>query len=131
MVWLDAMLTPAVVRRLVADLPHVEDKSTDASLAFEVAGRGFAWSWKERLDPKTPRVPNLAVLAVRVPAEFRAVIRDAHPDRYEADAHYANFPALLVRLDRIDEAELQAMLEAAWRCVAPRGLVTSAGSRSA
>jgi len=28
--------------------------------------KGYAWVWMERVTPKTPRVPNPAVLAVRV-----------------------------------------------------------------
>jgi hypothetical protein len=37
--------------------------------------------------------------------------------------HYRGFPAVLVRLDKISEKELRALLTAAWRCQAPRALV--------
>jgi hypothetical protein len=37
--------------------------------------------------------------------------------------HYRGFPAVLVRLDKIPEKELRALLTAAWRCQAPRALV--------
>lgn len=118
------MLAPSTVRRLAAALPHVDDKSTDARLAFEVAGKGFAWSWNERVGPKKPRVPNLNVLAVRVPAEFKDIILEADPGRYQHDPHYDGFPAVLIKLDSIGEAELAAMLANAWRCMAPKTLLT-------
>jgi hypothetical protein len=43
------------VRRLALALPEVRDASEGARLAFEIEGRGFAWTWLERVDPKRPR----------------------------------------------------------------------------
>jgi hypothetical protein len=52
------------VRRIALALPDVtEDQDT---LGFAVRGKGFAWSWKERVVPKKARVERRDVLAVRL-----------------------------------------------------------------
>lgn len=54
---------------------------------------GFAWSWKERIDPKKVTEP-----------------------------HYNGFPAVLARLARVDVDELRELLTDAWLCQAPAAL---------
>lgn len=116
------MATPEDVRRLALALPEVVDCS-GKGLSFEVAGKGFAWSWNERIEPKKPRVPRLDVLAVRVDPEAKQAILDSDPDLFETDPHYDGFPAVLVRLSRADEATLKSFLVGAWAQRAPKKLL--------
>jgi len=104
-------MEPRDARCIAATLPGVEDASSDRALNFVKGGKAFAWSWMERAHPKTPRVPNLAVLAVRVRPEFKDILLDAHPDRFVDDPHYRGYPAVLLRLDVVDEDGLRALLE--------------------
>ena len=92
------------------------------SLVFSVAGKGFAWSWMERVHPKTPRQPRLDVLAVRCVREEKDTLLEAKPELYVLDDHYNGFPAILVRLPAIGVEELEALIVEGWRCQAPRGL---------
>jgi hypothetical protein len=117
------MVSVQTVRRIAASLPQTEDLSTSSALRFEVCGKGFAWSWHERVDPKRSRRPRLDVLAVRCPPEEKDAILSSDPEKFFTEDHYRGFPAVLVRLDRIAEMELGALLTAAWRCQAPRALV--------
>ncbi len=103
----------ARVRALALALPDAEDACEPASLAFTVAGKGFAWSWKERVEPKKPRVPRLDVLAVRCPLDRKEMLLEAAPDRFFTEPHYNGYPAILVRLDAVDDEELAGMLKAA------------------
>jgi hypothetical protein len=112
-----------LVRRLAQTLPGVSDRSTEASVALYVSGKLFAWSWPERVHPKRPRVPRLDVLAVRCPIEAKQTILEADPDKFFTTAHYDGYPAVLLRLEAVDEAELGAILTSAWRCMAPPALV--------
>lgn len=98
------------VRRIAAALPNAADASTPQRLAFEVAGRGFAWSYLRRVDPKKPRTPCLEVLAVRCPIERKEMLIEAAPNLYFDDDHYRGYPAVLVRLEAVGEAELAALL---------------------
>jgi hypothetical protein len=61
------MATQDDVRRIALSLPEARE---EPGFVFLVAGKGFAWPWRERVDPKTARVPNLDVLAVRVTNEL-------------------------------------------------------------
>ena len=111
-----------VVRRLAAALPRAEDRSTEKALSFYVGGKQFAWSWHERVDPKKPRVPRLDVLVVRCDGAAKAAILESDADVFFTEPHFDGFPAVLVRLDVVDAKTLKGLLEAAWRCQAPKGL---------
>jgi hypothetical protein len=110
----------ATVRRLAAALPETRDGSDDARLVFEVRGKGFAWSFMERVVPKKPRVPRIDILAVRCPIETKEMLIEAAPDRFFDDDHYRGFPAVLIRLPEIDEDELAGLFREAWRLTAPK-----------
>lgn len=81
--------------------------------------------WLERPGPKKGRVPQPAVLAVRVSGEEEkhALIAD-NPDIYFTEDRYNGYPAVLVRLAAIGADELEEILSDAWRHVAPRRLMT-------
>ena len=113
------------VTRLALALPGVV-QATDHFGFFVTDGikpRGFAWAWRERVSPSKPKVENPGVLAVKVtdkPAKEDLLASD--PAKFFTEPHYARFSAVLVRLDAVDLAELRALLNEAWRCMAPRQL---------
>jgi len=85
-------------------------------LPVEGKSKGICWEWMERVDPKKPRVPNPVVWAIRVASvALREKLENAGPaGRFVHDPHYNNYPAVLVRLDQIDEATLRGFIEDAW-----------------
>ena len=115
------MLDHGTVRRLAAALPGAEDKTEGERLVFKVGGQLFAWSALQRVRPKAPRVPNPRVLAVRCPMERKELLIEAAPDIYFDDDHYRGWPAVLVRLDAVEEDELAALLAdaCAWQASKP------------
>lgn len=117
------MVDLAALRRLALSLPEVEASPDGARLAFEVHGKGIAWSYFARAHPKARRELVEGVIAVRCPRETKEMLLEAGPDRFFDDDHYRGFPAVLVRLDAIDEAELAGLLAQAWRILAPKALV--------
>ena len=85
----------------------------------------------ERREPKKPRVPRPEILAVRVKDQAeKAALLAGDPERFFTEPHYNGFPAVLVRLPRVTRAQLQKLLEDAWRCQAPRAL-SADGTRGA
>jgi hypothetical protein len=116
------MIEPDTVRRIALSLPEAEDRSSGSALDFQVRGKRFAWSWLERVGEKGPRQPRLDVLAVRCAAEEKESILASDARKFFTTDHYRGFPAVLVRLDEVDECELRGLLRAAWRCQAPRSL---------
>jgi len=119
------MATQADVRRIALSLPDtVEAKD---HFAFSVMNRGkakgYAWAWNERIHPKKPRVPNPAVVAVRVPnLNDKDLLIATEPAKYFTEPHYNGFPAVLVRLNAVTVSDLRPLLAEAWRCQAPKEL---------
>ena len=121
------MLTADIVRRLALALPEAADASQGEQLVFEVEGNGFAWSYLARDIPKKPRVLHPEVLAIRCELPRKELLIEAAPEVFFDDDHYRGFPAVLVRLEAVDEAELAALLQAGWRLRASKRLGGLAG----
>lgn len=120
------MATRADVRRIALALPGAHEGEDD--FAFWVLNRGkakgFAWSWKERIDPKKPRVPNLGVLAIRVANNAQKdLILASDTRKFFTEPHYNGYPAVLVRLKEVSVGDLRVLLEEGWRCQAPKELL--------
>lgn len=127
------MATQADVRRIALSLPETEEaKDRFAfSVRTKVKPKGFAWVWMERVTPKKPRVPNHAVLAVRVASlTDKDLMISAEPAKYFTEPHYDGFPAVLVRLAEVSVAELRVLLKDGWRCMAPPELLSEAVPRT-
>ena len=119
------MATQADVRRIALSLPGTEE--SDHGFAFDVEVKGkrkrFVWAWKERIDPRKARVPNPAVLAVRVATlGQKDTLISAEPRKFFTEPHYNGFPAILVRLAEVDSKDLRELVTEAWRCMAPKEL---------
>ena len=117
------MADALTARRLAVALPGVTDRSTEASVVLHLAGKLFAWSWPERVRSKGPRVPRLDVLVLYCPVEAKETMIEADPDKFFTHAHYDGYPAVLLRLDAVDEAELRPILLSAWRLMASPALL--------
>jgi hypothetical protein len=127
------MATQADVRRIARSLPEVVEEQD--RFAFSVVDRGkpkgICWVWLERVDPKKARVPNPAVLGVRVASLADKDLLLASDDRkFFTEPHYNGYPAVLVRLAEVTAKELRALLTAAWQCQVSRA-VARGGARSA
>jgi hypothetical protein len=121
------MATQADVRRIALALPSVTELKD--RFAFEVMtpsgkGKGIAWVWLERIEPKKARVPNPKVLAVRVADQGeKAMLLAADPDKFFTEDHYNGYPAVMVRLANVTVPELRKLIGDAWRCQAPKSLL--------
>jgi hypothetical protein len=123
------MATWADVRRIGRSLPgaSVGNEGFGLSVLSKGKPKGFAWVWRERTDPKKPRIPNPAVIAVRVRNQSeKAALLAGDPERFFTEPHYNGFPAVLVRLARVNAAQLRQLLVEAWRCYASREVAKTA-----
>jgi hypothetical protein len=116
------------VRRIALSLP--ETSEADGHFAFSVLNKGkqkgFVWVWLERVTPKKTRVPNPEVVAIRVAdQEEKELLLAADPAKFFTEPHYNGYPAVLVRLAAIGVDELEGLIVEAWRCQAPKGLVST------
>ena len=119
------MASRSDVRRIALSLPGTEEAKDHFAFSVMNKGKakGFAWVWRERTDPKKPRVPNHGVLAVRVANNAQKdLMLSLDTRRFFTEPHYNGYPAVLVRLKEITVADLRVLLEEAWRCQAPKAL---------
>jgi hypothetical protein len=120
------------VRRLALTLPDATEDADHFGFSVQngAKAKGFAWAWRERLDPKKPRVPNPSVLAVRVAdLGIKELLLAADPEKFFTEPHYNRFPAVLVRLDAVEVGELEELLIDAWAAMAPAALVAELEDR--
>lgn len=117
------MATQDDFRRIALSFPGAREGHGQFGFSVLDRGkeRGFCWVWLERVHPKKARVPQPRVLGVRTMGlDHKAMLIAANPDVYFTEPHYDGYPAVLVRLEAIGLAELEAILVDAWRCVAPK-----------
>ena len=117
------MATQADVRRIALALSGTVESKTDFafSLIVKEKAKGYAWVWKERVDPKKSRVPNPKVLAVRTASlDDKEFLLRADPKAFFTEPHYNGFPAVLVRLAEIRVPRLREILTEGWRVFAPK-----------
>jgi hypothetical protein len=117
------MIDHPKIRRALLALPEVEGVESEESLAFSVRGKGLSWPYLARATPKGRRELVPGVLAVRCRLEKKELLLEAAPEIFFEDDHYRGYPAVLVRLDAVETAELSALLQDAWRLLAPKSLV--------
>ena len=130
------MVTFDDVARLALALPETEETTSYGNVSWalksggKTKGKGFVWerplSKKDRKllteagEIEVP--PDEVILAARVEdlAEKEAIL--AEHDATFTTPHFNGYPAVLIRLDRVDEALLGELVTGAWLAVAPKKL---------
>jgi hypothetical protein len=109
------------VRRLALALPHVEEIDSDG-FDFRVRGKGFVWSYPERLPGKPRRIrTDIAVLFVGDEAEKQALLL-GEPAVFFTAPGYDGWPLVLLRLPEVGVDRLAELVLDAWRMRAPEGI---------
>lgn len=120
------MPTQEDVVRIASCLAGAVPNPTRFGFSVSVKGKlkGFVWVWLERVDPKKGRVPNPAVIAVRVPdlGTKEMLLSSGRPGLF-TEPHYDGYPAVLVRLGDVDMDELEDLIVESWRRQAPADAV--------
>ena len=111
-----------VVRELALALPDVEESTSWGATSFKVGGRLFAC---EAIHSSAED----GTLMVRIETNLRAELLASEPDVYYLTPHYAPYPALLVRLERVSRRSLGKLLGTACVFAASLGPVRGAKGR--
>lgn len=120
------MATWEDVRRIALALPETGEKLSWGTPAWQVKGKGFVWDRplrKSDLEALGLAEQEGPVLGVRVADEGvkQALVAD-DPEVYFTTPHFDGYPAVLVRLDRIEVPELSEVITEAWLLKAPKRL---------
>jgi hypothetical protein len=98
------------VRKIALELPDAEDSTAYGSRAVKVRGKLLTCiPTHKSAEPES--------LSVCIDFERRADLIATAPDIYYLTNHYENYPAVLVRLSRIEPDALKDLLGMAWRFV--------------
>jgi len=109
------------VRRLALALPHVEEVDSEG-FDFRVGGRGFVWSYPERLPGRPRRIrTDVAVLYVGDEAEKQALLL-GEPGTFFTAPGYGGLSLVLLRLPEVGAGRLAELVTDAWRMRAPTEL---------
>jgi hypothetical protein len=111
------------IRAVTATLPETTESSPRE---WRVRGKSLAWERPLRpadLQALGADAPTGDILGVRVAdvGVAQALVVD-DPAAYFTTPHFAGYPAVLVRLDVIDPAELHELLRDAWLARVPKKL---------
>ena len=107
-------------------LPEVTETSRQGLARWLVKGKGFAWERPlrrrdlEELGTAAPDGPVLAVHVADVGVKDALLADD--PGVFFTTSHFDGYPAVLIRLDVIDESELREVLVDGWLAGAPKRL---------
>jgi hypothetical protein len=114
------------VRHLALALPETSEGDTHGRIGWSVRGKGFVWERPLRPGDRAalgPAAPDGPVLCAYVPdLGAKEALLAADPDVYFTTPHFDGFPAVLVRLERIDPDELEELVVEAWLRRAPKRL---------
>jgi hypothetical protein len=114
------------VGRIASVLPDTEERRPRE---WAVHGRNFAWERPLRrrdLEELGASAPDSAPLGFYVADEGEklALVSD-EPGSFFTTAHFAGYPIVLARLDRVTVPELEELLADAWLARAPKRLAQS------
>jgi hypothetical protein len=116
------MSTQEDVRRIALSLPATTESEDE--FGFRVAGKKFVSLWRERVNPKKPKVPNPEVIVLPVAdlGEKEALLA-IDPEAFFTTDHYDGYKAVLVRLPKVDTQELTELITDSWLLQAPAAMV--------
>jgi hypothetical protein len=106
------------------DLPDSSERDSRGCAQWRVHDKLFVWERPLRageakaLGEAGPEGPILAARVEHLGAKEALLADD--PGVYFTTAHFDGYPAILVRLERIEGAELRELIIEAWLCRAPK-----------
>lgn len=102
------------VRRLALALPKVVEGTCYGTPSLHV---GRALLARLREDGET--------LVLKVEPALREQLFASEPDTFYTTDHYRDYPVMLINLLAVRESALPALVEGAWRTVAPKRLLAA------
>lgn len=106
-------VTPAQFKTIALSFPEANEKPSYGNPAFFIAKKFFT-RWRK---------DDNALVFVVDSMDTRDMMLELDSRTYFITDHYKDYPAVLVRMERITAEELQTMLERRWRQIAPKKLI--------
>ena len=115
------------VQRIALALPATSERDARGKRWWQVKDKGFVWERplrQKEIDSFEGEVPDGPILAARVEhLGAKEALLAEDPSVYFTTSHFDGYAAILVRLERISDEELQEVVTEAWLARAPKRLV--------
>ena len=108
---LDRAFARARAAARATKLPDIEEGTSYGTPGMKVRGKFLM------------RVKDADTLVFRCAIEEKEMLMESAPEVYFETDHYKGWPAVLVRLSKASDAELEVCMERAWRLQAPAKLL--------
>ena len=113
------------LRRMMLSFPGVEEGPSYGTPGFKLRGRFLArLADRRRKDPRGLGPDDVLVLK-GVDEDEKAFLMGTQPETYFITDHYRGYPAVLIRLARIEAADLEALIGECWRRQAGKKLISA------
>ncbi len=114
------------VRRIALALPETSEKPMWGNASWRVRDKLFVWERplrQKEIEALGEAAPDGPILGARVEDELaKAALIADEPDLYFTTPHFDCHSSVLVRLERIGEADLEELIVGAWLERAPKPL---------
>jgi hypothetical protein len=114
------------VRRIALALPETSERIGRMGLEWKVKDKGFVWErplGRKDVQALGAAAPDGDILGAHVAdLGVKAALIADDPGIYFSTPHFEGYPAILVRLERIDDAQLDELITDAWLLRAPKRL---------
>ena len=111
-------ITKAQFRKVALSFPEANEKMSYGRPAFFIAKKFFT-RLRDEDDSVVWSIGSI---------DERDHLIEMDPKTYFITDHYKDYPAVLVRTSRIDQAMLKKMLERRWRAIAPKKLLAASNA---
>jgi hypothetical protein len=112
------MATWTQVTRILSGLEGVVSTTARQGRQWKLLDKLLAWERplrKSDVEALGDAAPKGEILAVRVPLEVKdALLQTKRANGYFTIPHFNGYPAVLVELERLPQAELKRLLKSAW-----------------
>lgn len=122
------------VERIALGLPATSERTSRGLRQWQVKDKLFVWERPlrpadhEALGDAAPDGPILGVRVEHLGA--KEAMLASEPDVFFTTPHFDGYPAVLVRLDRIEPGELEEIVVDAWLARAPKKLAQAYADES-
>jgi hypothetical protein len=106
-------VTEAILRKVALSFPGAHEEPSYGQPAYKIEKKFFTRLRRE----------DASIVWIVDSIDERDALIEMDPQTYFITDHYKNYPSVLVRIARLNEAMLRKMLERRWRAVAPKKML--------
>jgi hypothetical protein len=120
-----------IVRDLSRDLARVKNLVAKLGLEGVEESLSYGMPCLKVTGKFLTRVREPGILVLMCTREEKELLMEVNPEVYFETDHYKGWPAILIRMPKISDAELKHRLQVAWRLQAPKKLLSKTQSNVA